>query len=526
MSDFTSFSFAAGLSRRAFLGASAAAGLLSGAPGAARAAGALGEPALGRDTLVAALQRNFSNLNALVAITSDSNRYLLQIYDTLYGFDAAGRLVPRVATSYEASDDGLTYVYRLRRGVRFHHGGELTADDVKFSLEHVLDPASKSTRRPQFAPIIQAVETPDPLTVAFRLKARDGAFPNKIAGYLPLVPRDYGSSQPAADFFARSPISVGPYKVKAFSDGESLDLERFEDYWDEKPGVRRLLFKVIPEPDSRINALLAGEVDLAAGVPAQSIARLKGLSGLDVVSAALGSPLMVNLYSDEPGSPLAKREVRQALSHGLDTTAIIKNVLHGVGEPLATIVSRHYPYGHDPALRPYPYDPAKAKALLAAAGHPNGFETKLFCGNDHPKEVAEAVAAYWGQIGVKTAIQRVDYATWAQLNNTGKTSPMTIQQMANAINDPIHPLGGVYGRAGTWTHYVNAEAQDLIAQAASADGAAARGEIFRKIGRILHEDAAGVFISELYDTFAKKSALSWTPQQGIGLLNFRKAAWG
>jgi peptide/nickel transport system substrate-binding protein len=329
MSDFSSFPFmpapfTAGLSRRAFLGACAAGGLLSGAPGAARAAAVRGEPALGRDTLVAALQRNFSNLNALVAITSDSNRYLLQIYDTLYGFDGAGELIPRVALSYETADDDLTYVYHLRRGVRFHHGGELTADDVKFSLEHVLDPTSKSTRRPQFAPIIRAVEAPDPLTVVFRLKAPDGAFPNKIAGYLPLVPRDYGSSQPAADFFARSPISVGPYKVKAFSDGESLDLERFEDYWDEKPGVRRLLFKVIPEPDSRINALPAGEVDLAA------------------------------------------------------------------------------------ALR----------------------------------------------------------------------------------------------------------------------GAAARGEIFRKISRILYEDAAGVFISELYDTFAKKSALSWTPQQGIGLLNFRKAAWG
>jgi ABC-type transport system substrate-binding protein len=280
-----------------------------------RLVGALFDP--GPDPRVAALQRNFSNLNALVAITSDSNRYLLQIYDTLYGFDGAGELIPRVALSYETADDDLTYVYHLRRGVRFHHGGELTADDVKFSLEHVLDPASKSTRRPQFAPIIRAVEAPDPQTVVFRLKAPDGAFPNKIAGYLPLVPRDYGSSQPAADFFARSPISVGPYKVKAFSDGESLDLERFEDYWDEKPGVRRLLFKVIPEPDSRINALPAGEVDLAA-----------------------------------------------------------------------------------------------------------------------------------------------------------------------------------------------------------------RGEIFRKISRILHEDAAGVFISELYDTFAKKSAMSWTPQQGIGLLNFRKAAWG
>lgn len=511
------------LSRRAVLGG-AAAGTVLTMPGLLRAA-ARTDPAIDRDTLVVALQRNFSNLNALVAITSDSNRYLLQIYDTLFGFDGAGRLVPRIATGYEASRDGLAYAYTLRRGVRFHHGGELTAADVKFSLEHVLDPASKSTRRPQFAPIVQSVETPDPQTVVFRLKAPDGAFPNKIAGYLPLVPKDYGSAQPAADFFARTPVSVGPYRVKAFSDGESLDLERFEDYWDEKPGIRRLLFKVVPEPDSRTNALLAGEVDLIAGVPAQNVTRLKTIPGLDVIASPLGSPLMVNLYSNQPGEPLAKREVRQALSYALDTRSIIRNVLHGIGEPLATIVSRHYPYGADPSLEPYPYDPKKARELLARAGYPGGFETKLYSGNDHPKEIAEALAAYWGQIGVKVSIQRIDYATWAQLNNTRKTAPMTIQQMANAIYDPIHPLGGVYGRDGTWSNYENAEVQDLIAQAGPVAGAEDRGALFRKIGRLLHEDAAGIFISELYDTFAKKAGVSWEAQGGIGLLNFRKVRW-
>ncbi|WP_455179663.1 ABC transporter substrate-binding protein [Azospirillum melinis] len=516
--------FPTSLSRRAVLGGSAAAGLLLTAPPGLCAAGRT-EPAVDRDTLVVALQRNFSNLNALVAITSDSNRYLLQIYDTLYGFDASGTLVPRVATSYASSEDGLAHTYRLRPGVKFHHGGELTSADVKFSLEHVLDPASKSTRRPQFAPIIASVETPDPLTVVFRLKAPDGAFPNKIAGYLPLVPKEYGSSQPAADFFARSPVSVGPYRVKAFSDGESLELERFEEYWDAKPGIKRLLFKVIPEPDSRTNALLAGEVDLAAGVPAQNVARLRDVAGLDVIASPLGSPLMVNLYSNQPGQPLAKRAVRQALSYALDTPSIIRNVLHGIGDPLATIISKHYPYGADPTLQPYPYDPKKAPALLAEAGYPGGFETKLYSGNDHPKEIAEALAAYWGQIGVKTSIQRIDYATWAQLNNTRKTNPMTIQQMANAIYDPIHPLGGTYGRDGTWSNYDNAEVQDLIDQAGPLRGAEARGALFRKIGRLLNEDAAGIYISELYDVFAKKNGISWEAQGGIGLLNFRKVAW-
>jgi peptide/nickel transport system substrate-binding protein len=198
------------ISRRS-LGYGAGAALLT-RMGAFPAHAAGPAPAINRDTLVVALEKEIQNLDALVTASGDSLRYALQIFDTLYGFDPKGRLVPRMATEYTVSDDGLSYTYKLRPGIRFHNGDPLTSEDVKFTAERVLDPAVKSTRRPFFAPVLASVEAPDPQTVVFRLNQPDGAFLNKIAGFLFIVPKAYTSGLPNSDAFASRPIGSGPFK--------------------------------------------------------------------------------------------------------------------------------------------------------------------------------------------------------------------------------------------------------------------------------------------------------------------------
>lgn len=515
------------VSRRTALATLAGAGASLAVPGLHHAiAAGLRAPAIDKDTLVVGLERSFANLDASVAVTSDSDRYNWQIYDTLYGFDASGNLTPRLATSVDVAEDGLAYRYHLRPGVKFHDGQTVTAEDVRFSIEHILKPEIKSTRRPHFAAVLDKVETPDPLTVVFRLKTPDGAFPNKVAGYLPIMPRTFDPSKTEAEFFTFTPVSAGPYKVKTFNrDGLYLELERFEDYWDRKPNIRRLIFKVITEAGTRTNALLSGEIDVAVGLPYQYIDRVRGTADFEVIASPVGSPLIVKPYANVPDYPVSKREVRQALSYAVDTKAIIANVLHGAGEPLATIISRYYPYGADPTLQAYPYDPKKAKELLAKAGYPNGFETKLYAANDRPKEIAESVAAYWSQVGVKTTVQQVDYATWVSLNNTHKVGPLTVQQMANAIYDPVHPVVGLFSKNGTWGDYYNPEVQALIDEVIAVQGPEARGALFRKIGRLLHEDAGAIYLSELYQVYARKKSVAWEPQKGTGILNFREVGW-
>lgn len=496
-----------------------------GAIGVGTAHAAPDKPAVDRETLVVALEKEFNNLDALVAVSGDSLRYGWQLYDTLYGFDQKGNLVPRIATAVDISPDAQLFTYTLRKGVKFHNGVELTSKDVKASVDHILKPENKSTRRPFFAPVIESVETPDPYTVRFRLKVPDGAFANKVAGYLYIVPADYLASLPDGEAFAKAPVSAGPYKLKQYTIGGDLVVERFEDFWGEKPKIKTIVFKIIPEPSSRVNAILTGEVDLAVVVPLPDYDRLKKEKGLAVIANPVAAPLFVRTYTNQPESPFAKREVRQALSHAIDVNAIIKGVLHGVGEPIPNFISKYYPYGADPNAQPYPYDPKKAKELLAKAGYPNGFTTKLYSATDQPKEVAEAIAAYWGQVGVKVNVDRIAYAAWTRLNNTHASGPLSITQFTNAIYDPIHPVAGSFTKDGTWSDYYNPEIEALIAEANRTADVRKRDEVFKKVGKVLHDDAAAFFLTELYYVFAKKQSLDWEIQTGSGFLNFRQVGW-
>jgi peptide/nickel transport system substrate-binding protein len=482
-------------------------------------------PAVDTKTLVVALDKEIQSLDAQVTASGDSQRYALQIYDTLYGFDAKGNLVPRMAASHTISDDGLVYTFKLRQGIQFHNGDPFSSADVKYSIQRIIDPASRSTRRPYFAPVVDAVDTPDPQTVTIKLKKADGAFLNKVAGFLFIVGERYTSSLAKTEDFAARPIGTGPYFVKENKIGQSLTLERFDNFYGDKPEIQTITFKYIPEPTSRVNAILTGEVDISAKLPLADVARLRKEKGLEVISNPVSSPMHVRFYSDDPASPLHKREVRQALNYAVDSDAIIKSVFHGVGAPMATFISKYYPYGSNKDLKPYSYDPKKAKALLKEAGYPNGFEITLNDAVGTPKEMAEAVAAYLGQVGVKVKINRIDYAAWSRLNNAHKTGPMTTTQFTNALYDPIHPIAGSFSKNGPWANYYNPEVETLITKLDSTTGAEARGKLFQEIGRLLHEDAAALLVTELFDVYAKKSGLDWEVQEGSGFLNFRRVSW-
>jgi peptide/nickel transport system substrate-binding protein len=260
-------------------------------------------------------------------------------------------------------------------------------------------------------------------------------------------------------------------------------------------------------------------------VPLADVERLKKDAALAVVVNPVSSPMHVRMYSNVPDSPLAKREVRQALNHAIDANAIIKGVFHGVGAPMGSFISRYFPYGGDPDLKPYAYDPARARALLKQAGYPNGFDIVLNDAVGTPKEFAEAIAAYLGQVGVRVKINRMDFAAWSRLNNTHKSGPMTTTQFTNAIYDPIHPIAGSFSKDGTWSDYFNPEVEKLIAELDSTTGAEARGAMFRRIGRLLHEDASAILVTELFNVFARKKDLEWSVQEGSGFMNFRRVSW-
>src|SRR5581483_2378145 len=154
-----------------------------------------------------------------------------------------------------------------------------------------------------------------------------------------------------------------------------------------------------------------------------------------------------------------------------------------------------------------------------------GFESDLLCPSDQPKELCEAIAAYWSVVGVRAKVKVMDYAAWSRLNNTHKGGPMTMMQFSNAIYDPIHPIIGAASKNGTWSDYYNADVEKLIDEGNTQANREKRDQIFRKIGRILHDDGHAVLLTELFYTYAQDAKLDWQPQIGSGYYNFRNVRW-
>lgn len=501
----------------------AVAGLLCAAASASGAAGA--KPAVDTDTIVFAIGRDIAMLDAQVDNTGNSDRYAWQMYDNLYTFDKKGALVPQVATGVVVAPNGLEYRFTLRKDVKFHNGAALTARDVKFSFERILDPEVKSTRRPYFADTVDSVTALDDYTVAVKLKKPDVVFMNKVAAFVALVPMEYTQSLPSPEAFARAPIGAGPYKLVEHKIGQSVELARFEQYYGKKPAIKHLIFKFIPDANSRVNALLSHEVDMADGIAPSDVKRVNATPGLETIAVPMGSPLNIRLYTLTPGTPLADRRVRLALNYAIDVNAIIGSVMQGIGKPLTTYISSYYPIGVDKNLKPYGYDPARAKKLLAEAGYPNGFETELLSPTSYPKDVTEAVVAYWSQVGVRAKIRMLDYPAWNRLNNTHKSGPMTVMQYSNALYDPITPISGTASKDGTWSDYHNPEVEALIEQTSRVGDLAQRDKLFKQIAKLLRDDGHAVLISELFSVFGKNRQIDWEPQFGYAFYDLRSVRW-
>jgi peptide/nickel transport system substrate-binding protein len=486
---------------------------------------ALAKPAVDKDTIVFGIGRDIAMLDAQVDNTGNSDRYAWQMFDGLYTFDKKGKLVPQIATGMTVSKDGMEYRFALRKGVLFHNGAALTAKDVKFSFERILNPETKSTRRPYFADTVDTVSAPDDSTVLVKLKKLDVVFLNKVAAFVPIVPMEYTQSLPSVEAFSRAPIGAGAYKLVEHKIGQSVELERFEQYYGKKPGIKHLVFKFIPEASSRVNALLTHEIDMADGIAPSDIKRVEAMPDRETIAVPLGSPLNIRLYTLTPGTPLADKRVRLALNYAIDVNAIIASVMHGIGKPLSTYISSYYPIGVDKTLAPFGYDPARAKKLLAEAGYPNGFETELLTPTSYPKDVTEAVVAYWSQVGVRAKIRMLDYPAWNRLNNTHKSGPMTVMQYSNAIYDPTTPISGTASKDGTWSDYFNPEVEALIEKTNSTGDLAERDKLFQRIGRLLRDDGHSVLISELFSVFAKDKQIEWEPQFGYSFYDLRSVRW-
>jgi peptide/nickel transport system substrate-binding protein len=403
------------------------------------------------------------------------------VYEGLVQFAADGSVLPRLALSWEISNDGLTYVFHLKGGVRFHDGSEFDAAAAKYSLERILLPGSTNPQRSRLQ-AIRAVEVADPLTLRILLGRRSGGLLQSLAfGSAVMVSRTSAVNN------AVRPIGTGPFRFLRWRRGDSITLERNPDYQGPPARLSQVTFKFITDPTAAFAALMAGDVDAFSNYPApESFSqfavdrRFKVFTGTTEMETVLGL--------NERVAPLSNVLVRRAISYALDRRAIIDGAMFGYGTPIGS----HFP-PHNPAYIDltgmYPHDTLKAKELLNQAGYPRGFSMTLkLPPPSYARRSGEIVAAQLAQIGIRVEIENLEWAQWLDQVYTRHDFDMSIVGHAEPLDYDI------YARDDYYFGYSNPEFKALIAALDDSVDAAARKDLLQQIQRKLATDAVNGFL--------------------------------
>ncbi len=445
-----------------------------------------------------------------------------KVYESLLEYEGPG-LEPRpgLAESWTVSRDHRTYTFRLRPGVRWHDGQPFSSADVKVSIERVVKPYH--SRGPVYFAELEGVDTPDPLTVVFRLKR---PVPFFLAAFQPsespILPRhhlerlDLGDARAVrqSELMVR-PIGTGPFRFKEWKKGSYLILERNPDYWKKgRPYLDQIVLRVIPDGAARAIALENGEVDLApmSAVPQADVARLAALRHLvrsDEGTEGLGPIMWLELNLRQ--KPLADLRVRKALSLALDRKKIVDVIWFGQGKPARGPIVSGNPVYFDRTLPPFEYNPGKAQALLDEAGFPRGpggvrfklVQNFLPYGESWVR-LAEYIRQELGRVGVEVETQSLDLAAWLKRIYTDWDYDFT----SNFTHNYADPAIGVQRaftsanikRGASFTNsmgYVNRRVDELFQQAAVATDVERRQRLFAEVQRILHEEQPVIFLMEM-----------------------------
>ena len=387
-----------------------------------------------------------------------------------------------LAESWSVSKDGLVYEFVLRKNALFHNGEPVTADDVKFSLERYRGTASKMLKER-----VAAVETPDPSHVRIRLKQ---PWPDFLTFYTNatgagwIVPRKY-VEKVGDEGFKKAPIGAGPYRVVSFQPGVELQLEAFEGYWRKVPSVKKLIFRSLPDETTRAAALKRGDVDVAYFLNGPIAEDVRRTPGLRLAAVRSNTIFFLDFRGQwDAASPWHDQRVRTAASLAIDRRALNDAEQLGFAGLTGNVVPRALDFAL--AIEPDPYDPARAKRLLAEAGFPRGVDAGDFTIAPPYEGAGEAIANYLAAVGIRVKIRTMERAAFFSAWPGGKLKGLVFGGLGPAGNAATR-LAIVAVKGGPYTAGVLPEVQDLFERQARERDRKKREELLHQIQRILSE---------------------------------------
>ncbi|MEZ5811170.1 MAG: ABC transporter substrate-binding protein [Rhizobiaceae bacterium] len=406
------------------------------------------------------------------------------VFEGLTRIGSGGEVQPALAESWNVSDDGKTYTFKLHSGVKFHDGSDFDAEDVKFSLDRARADDSTNAQKALFAQI-DSVEAVDATTVKVTLKQPQGSFLYNMGwGDAVIVAPE------TAETNKENPVGTGPFKFDNWAKGSSITIVKNPDYWGEAAGLDKAEFRIIPDAAAAVPALLSGDVQAFANMPAgDALAQIQADPRFKVVIGATEGETILSTNNKKP--PFDNLKVRQAIAHTLDREAIIQAGSSGYGIPIGS----HFSPANEAYVDltgTYPHDIEKAKALLKEAGFENGFKATLkLPPPGYARDGGQVVAAQLREIGIDLEIIPVEWAQWLEQVFKAKDYDLTI--VSHTEPNDI----GIYARKDYYFQYDNPEFDKVIAELDVTSDQAKRNELYQQAQKILADDAVNGFMYEL-----------------------------
>lgn len=438
------------------------------------------------------------SMDPLVEWMTDGMVMMKQMYDHLVDFDKAGNVRYCLAVSHNLVDDK-TWHFKLREGVRFHNGDPFTAEDAKFTLERILDPEMRCTYRARFRTIDQ-INVLDDYTLEIKTTTPDPVLLNRLAFFPRVVPKKY-IEEKGLEHFRKNPIGTGPFKFVSWVPKGELVMEANEEWWGGPAKTRRLVFRSLPEMASRVAELQAGRAHIVTGVPSFMIPQLARDKDIEIQSPSSLRVVffVVNALAE---GPLQDKRVRQALNYGIDKEAIIEGILKGSGIQTSTMVSPHA-FGYDDLIKPYPFDPVKAKSLLKEAGYGDGFKLTVNSPSGrypNDKEVATAVNDMLRGIGIEASLLIQESGTYVSKFINHQLEGIFLLGMSYLYRD-VDSSYAFFDKANPYCHYENPDIYSLVKEAQSQMNQEMRKGLASKIQEKMYQDASHIFLYNQVDNY-------------------------
>jgi peptide/nickel transport system substrate-binding protein len=466
-------------------------------------------PGSEKDPLVVIQSAEPTGLDPVTNRTVPAYNVTLNIFDSLLMKTPDGQDVPALAESYVHESD-TSWLFHLRPGVVFQNGEPLTAEAVKYTVDEIFDPANKSTRANDLS-WIDHVSVIDKLTVRI-IGKRPFPLADHYFSELQIVPPVY-REKVGAQKFNEEPVGTGPYQFVRWDRGNRIVLRRNDNYWRTPAPVQFVEFQTVSSAASRVATLLGGKADIIVDPPVTAKGQLDANPKASFDSVTGTRVLFVGLDTVQD-SPLKDVRVRQALNYAVDKKTIIARLIGPASEETTTLLtSRDFGFSSD--VKPYPYDPKKARQLLSDAGYPNGFSIKIDATSGryiNDSAVVQAIVGYLGDVGVKAEINTLEFGAFNGALFSHKTSPMYFVGWGNPVFDASYVFNFVT-KTGSLLRTIEDPAIDkLLGGANETTDKALRKSLYAKADALINDAAPAIFLYKQPVLYGRSSRLDWKPR--------------